>query len=112
MARLSFLKCVVISALVTGCGGGGGGGGGATAPPAAAADTTAPIITLSGDSPQVVDLNAEYSESGATADSGETVTIDASAVDTSVVGTYSVTYDVSDAAGNSVEADEEVEINL
>ena len=99
MARLSFLKCVVISALVTGCG--GGGGGGATAPPAAAADTTAPIITLSGDSPQVVDLNAEYSESGATADSGETVTIDASAVDTSVVGTYSVTYDVSDAAGNA-----------
>ena len=102
MARLSFLKCVVFSALVTGCGGGGGGGGGATAPPpAAAADTTAPIITLGGDNPQVVDLNAEYSESGATADSGETVTIDASAVNTSVIGTYSVTYDVSDAAGNA-----------
>lgn len=100
MARLSFLKCVVFSALVTGCG--GGGGGGATAPPSpAAADTTAPIITLGGDNPQVVDLDAGYSESGATADSGETVTIDASAVDTSVVGTYSVTYDVTDAAGNA-----------
>jgi hypothetical protein len=102
MARLSFLKCVVFSALVTGCGGGGGGGGGATAPPSpAAVDTTAPIITLGGDNPQVVDLDAEYSESGATADSGETVTIDASAVDTSVVGTYMVTYDANDAAGNA-----------
>lgn len=102
MARLSLLKCVVISAVLAGCGGGGGGGGGAAAP-TPAADTTAPKITLSGDNPQVVDLNAEYDESGATTDSGETVTIDASAVDTSVVGTYSVTYDVSDAAGNAAD---------
>lgn len=100
MARLSFLKCVVISAVLAGCGGGGGGGAAAPTP---AADNTAPNITLSGDNPQVVDLNTEYSESGATADSGETVTIDASAVDTSAVGTYSVTYDVSDAAGNAAD---------
>ncbi len=100
MARLSFLKCVVISAVLAGCGGGGGGGAAAPTP---AADNTAPNITLSGDNPQVVDLNTEYGESGATADSGETVTIDASAVDTSVVGTYPVTYDVSDAAGNAAD---------
>ena len=59
MARLSFLKCVVISAVLAGCGGGGGGGAAAAAP-TPAADTTAPNITLSGDNPQVVDLNTEY----------------------------------------------------
>ena len=65
-----------------------------------ASDTTAPVITLSGNNPQSVELNATYSESGATADSGETVVIDATAVDTSAAGSYNVYYNVTDAEGN------------
>ena len=64
------------------------------------ADTTAPVITLSGNNPQSVELNATYSESGATADSGETVVINATEVDTSEAGNYSVYYNVTDAGGN------------
>ena len=66
-----------------------------------ASDTTAPVITLTGNNPQSVELNAQYSESGATADSGETVVINATAVDTSTAGSYSVYYNVTDAEGNA-----------
>ncbi len=65
-----------------------------------ASDTTAPVITLSGNNPQSVELNATYSESGASADSGETVVINATAVNTSAAGSYNVYYNVTDAEGN------------
>ena len=64
-------------------------------------DTTAPVITLAGDNPQTVELGSSYSESGASTDDGTSVTIDSSAVNTSVVGSYTVTYDATDAAGNA-----------
>ena len=64
------------------------------------ADTTPPVITLNGDNPQEVELNAEYVEAGATTDTGESVQIDSSSVDTSTVGNYTVTYNAADAAGN------------
>jgi hypothetical protein len=82
--------------------GGGGGGGGGSPPPAP--DTTAPVITLTGVDPQIIEVGTAYSELGATVtdnlDVGLTATINATAVNTAVVGSYSVTYNVSDASGN------------
>jgi hypothetical protein len=59
------------------------------------------VITLNGLNPQTVQINTAYVEAGATADSGETVEIDSSQVNTSAVGSYVVTYTAKDAAGNS-----------
>jgi len=75
----------------------------------APADTTAPVITLVGANPQELTVGDAYAELGATAtdDTDDdtaltaTIVIDASAVDTATAGSYSVTYDVSDAAGNA-----------
>ena len=63
-------------------------------------DTTAPIITLTGSNPQTINLGSAYTELGATTDDGSAVVIDSSAVNTAVAGSYSVTYDSTDAAGN------------
>ena len=68
-------------------------------------DTTAPVITLSGANPVDVDLGTTYNDAGATAtdanDGDLTASITVSSnVDTNTVGTYTVTYTVSDAAGN------------
>ncbi|MDA0325718.1 MAG: choice-of-anchor J domain-containing protein [Bacteroidetes bacterium] len=71
-----------------------------------ALDTTAPVIDLIGDNPQEINNGDAYTELGATAtddvdgDISANIVIDSSAVDTSVDGSYTVTYDVSDAAGN------------
>ena len=68
-------------------------------------DTIAPVITLNGTSPMTVACGSSYNEPGATVtdnccvDSGDLV-IDASAVNTSLVGSYSVIYDIEDCAGN------------
>jgi len=72
-------------------------------------DTTAPTITLNGNSPITLELGEEYTELGATAtdDRDGNLTseiIISSDVNTSVLGTYQVNYTVSDSAGNSVNA--------
>ncbi|MDJ0908423.1 MAG: DUF5011 domain-containing protein, partial [Woeseiaceae bacterium] len=68
-------------------------------------DTTPPIITLNGDNPFVVEGATAYVDPGANVtdavDSSITIAVDASAVDTSVVGTYLVTYNAVDASGNA-----------
>ena len=70
-------------------------------------DTTVPVITLVGANPQVIEAGTAYVELGATAldsydgDIFGSIVIDATAVNTSVVGSYSVTYDVTDANGNA-----------
>ena len=72
----------------------------------ATADTTPPVITLTGANPLTIATGTAYTEPGATAtdnvdgDITSAIVIDASAVNTSVAGTYSVTYNVSDNAGN------------
>ncbi|MDD3187233.1 MAG: DUF5011 domain-containing protein [Bacilli bacterium] len=73
----------------------------------AAADTTDPVITLLGDNPMTVVVGNEYVEPGATAtdnvDTTEAMTsaiIISGTVNTSVVGTYRVDYEVTDTAGN------------
>ena len=68
-------------------------------------DTTAPVITISGANSVDVDLGTTYNDAGASAtdandgDLTSSITV-SSNVDTSTVGTYTVTYTVSDAAGN------------
>lgn len=72
-------------------------------------DDTAPVITLSGANPQVIEKGSAYSELGATAsddvdgDISGSIAIDASAVDTATVGDYSVTYNVEDSAHNAAD---------
>lgn len=99
-----FVLTLVASAL-WGCGGGGGSGGGQPPPPPK--DSTPPVINLAGTNPQIVELNGAYTELGAMAadnvdgDLSASIVIDSSAVDTSTPGNYSVTYNVTDAAGNA-----------
>ncbi|MFC4723577.1 immunoglobulin-like domain-containing protein [Geojedonia litorea] len=71
-------------------------------------EITAPIINLIGDDPQIIDACTSYIELGATAtdpcfntDYTADIVIDTSNVDTSTVGTYIVTYNVSDNFGNA-----------
>ena len=69
-------------------------------------DTTAPVITLLGDASVSVVLGDTYTDAGATASDNIDGDLTASIVtvnlvDTSAVGTYTVTYNVSDAAGNA-----------
>jgi len=70
-------------------------------------DTTAPTITLKGDASQTISLNSTYVDPGATANDDEDGDVTSSitsdyitAVDEDKTGTYTVTYKVSDAAGN------------
>ena len=66
-------------------------------------DTTAPVITLVGANPQTIEVGSPYVELGATAldnydgDITGSIVIDATAVNTAVVGSYSVTYNVTDS---------------
>ncbi|NAS14348.1 immunoglobulin-like domain-containing protein [Poritiphilus flavus] len=72
-------------------------------------DTTAPVITLLGDNPMYVTLGDTYVEPGATAtddidgDLSSDIVIGGDTVNTAVLGTYELTYDVSDAAGNAAD---------
>ena len=73
------------------------------------ADATIPVLTLVGANPQRIELGTAYSELGATAtdnidgDISANISIDATAVNVNIVGDYTVTYNVSDAAGNAAE---------
>ncbi|WP_145028131.1 immunoglobulin-like domain-containing protein [Paenibacillus sp. Y412MC10] len=90
-----------------GSSGGGNNGGGTTTP----TDTVAPVITLKGESTVTLAYGAEYVDEGVTITDNKdtgllakvTYTKDGQAVDsidTTKAGTYSIHYNVSDAAGN------------
>jgi Zn-dependent metalloprotease len=71
-------------------------------------DTTKPVITLVGPSPVNVNVGDTYNDQGATATdnvdgdiTSNIVTVNP--VDTNTAGTYIVTYNVSDAAGNAAD---------
>jgi hypothetical protein len=70
-----------------------------------ASDTVPPVITLTGSNLETVIQNQTYSEQGAVAvdaiDGLVSVTTSGS-VDTSTIGTYSITYTAIDGAGNTV----------
>jgi hypothetical protein len=55
-----------------------------------------PIITLNGDRTVTMIAGEDYTDLGATADGGETVTVDTSNLDTNAVGTYTVSYSATD----------------
>jgi len=69
-------------------------------------DTTPPVITLNPPNPQVIEIGSAYTELGATAsdnldgDITASIVTDSTAVNTALVGSYSVTYDVTDSSGN------------
>ncbi len=69
-------------------------------------DTTAPVITILGSNPLTVALGSVYTDAGATAldnlDGDITANIVVvNNVNTAVAGTYTVTFNVQDSAGNS-----------
>jgi hypothetical protein len=78
-------------------------------------DTTKPVITMLGNSPVTIYVGDAYSDAGATAydnfDGDITSRIHTTNnVNTNVVGTYSVTYSVSDNAGNSASVSRTVKV--
>ena len=78
-------------------------------------DANAPEISIIGNNPESVELASSYSDAGATAlddvDGDITANIlTTNNVDTAVLGIYSVTYQVSDTAGNETSATREVEV--
>jgi hypothetical protein len=77
-------------------------------PPPPGGDTVKPVITIAGANPVTVQLNSLYLDKGATAtdnvDSDAVITgkiKTVNKVDTSTLGNYTVTYTVSDTAGNA-----------
>ena len=67
-------------------------------------DTTAPVITLLGNSVEVVIRNSTYTDAGATAldnVDGVLTVITTGAVDTAKIGNYIITYAATDLAGNT-----------
>ena len=70
-------------------------------------DTTIPEITLIGDDTVTVEVGTEYSDLGATAtdnydgDITSKIIVDTTDVDTTTLGTYTVTYNVVDSSNNS-----------
>ncbi len=72
-------------------------------------DTTAPVITINGTNPVNACVGFAYEDAGATAtddvDGDITANIQTTnTVDTTAIGMYTVTYSVSDQAGNSAQA--------
>ncbi len=76
-------------------------------------DTTAPVITLNGGANITLEQNTVYTELGATAvddrDGNVSVEINGT-VDTSIVGTYTITYVAKDRAGNSTTVTRTVDV--
>jgi len=100
--KFSYNQLFILAALSTALSGCSGGSTGE-----AVADTTAPIITLLGDNPLEITIGSTYSEQGYSAtdnvDGNITgnVLVNSIAVNANMKGGYSVTYNVSDAAGNA-----------
>ena len=72
-------------------------------------DNVPPVITINGSNPATVELGTTYTDAGATSDGGESVSSSGS-VDTNTVGTYTITYSASDAAGNTSTATRTVNV--
>ena len=81
------------------------------------ADSVAPVITILGNNPESIVIGNVYSDAGATAndnlDGDVTGSINTTnAVNTAIVGAYSVTYVVSDAHGNTATSTRTVNVTL
>ena len=72
-------------------------------------DTTAPVITLLGDNLMTIEVGTTFTDPGAVATDNYDGDLTSSIaivnnVDTSTVGTYTVTYNVSDTSGNAADS--------
>ena len=65
-------------------------------------DTTAPVVTVTGDNPATTELGDTYTDAGATATdaSGTVEVVTTGTVDTDTVGEYTLTYTSTDPSGN------------
>ena len=70
-------------------------------------DTLAPVITLTGERMVVVEAGFPYQDAGATSsdrvDGNVEISIDGADIDTNIVGSKTITYTATDAAGNESE---------
>lgn len=81
--------------------------------PTPVADTTAPTISLTGESALTVEHGTSYAEQGASATDNVDGTVTATpsgTVDTMTLGTYTITYTATDAAGNESTATRTVDV--
>ncbi len=94
--------------LLAACGGGGSDNNNPTPTPPPAQDTTPPTITLTGDAAVDLVYGSVYSDEGATATDDTDTTVNVSStgsVDPFTAGTYTITYEATDAAGNTATAE-------
>ena len=75
-------------------------------------DTTAPVITITGDNPATTELGDTYTDAGATASdlSGDIEVVSSGTVDTDTLGENTITYSATDASGNSAEVSRVVNV--
>jgi len=66
-------------------------------------DTTAPVVTVTGDNPATVELGGTYTDAGATSTdaSASYAVVTTGTVDTDTVGEYTLTYTSTDSSGNA-----------
>ena len=101
--KINIVILLLSFTFLSACGGGGSGG---DVGDDNTVDTTAPTITLLGISPMNLSVGDTYTDPGATAsdnvdgDITGNIVVAGDTVNTAAVGTYVVTYTVSDAAGN------------
>lgn len=79
-------------------------------------DTTPPVISINGDASLELNVGDTYTDAGASAsdDTDGDLTgsiITSGSVDTSISGTYTITYTVTDAANNSISIERVVTVN-
>jgi hypothetical protein len=88
---------------LTACGGGGSDSVTPDTAPDIIPDTTAPVITLNGESSLTHSVGSPYTDLGATANDAIDGSVDVAmtgAVDSDVIKSYTLTYTATDAAGN------------
>jgi hypothetical protein len=105
IAKRFFTSAFIV--LLTNCGGGGSGNNssdGNSNSGGSPSDITAPIISLVGDSSVNLDIGDSYIDLGATVadnvDTSVSAIVDSSSVTNTTAGTYFVTYNATDSAGN------------
>ena len=98
--KLSALAPVFLLSLgtLTAC-----GGSDSTEPTLTPKDTTAPVITLLGNTPLTHSIDTSYDDEGATANDATDGNVDVTmtgSVDSTIVNSYTLTYTATDTAGN------------
>ncbi len=94
MNILKIVTLLILTLLLASCGGGG----------EEASDTTAPVITLTGDATVSVAKGSSYTDAGATATDdfdGSVAVVTTGTVDTSTTGSYVLRYSATDSEGNA-----------